>query len=90
MMFGYPILTRSSGSGSRRLDSETTALLKTCDHISRFSESGYAQAMGWKDGKFVVLVHANSHQEIDRALGLGYRFLRRFPFSYYRIKFLNS
>jgi len=68
--FGYPILTQSSGSGSKRLDSETTALLKTCNDISRFNESGYAQAMGWKDGKFVVLVHANSQHEIDVALGL--------------------
>ena len=70
MTFGYPILTTASNYTSRRLDTETIRLLKECDDISQFSESGWAQAMGFKGGKFHVLVHANSQHEINVALGL--------------------
>ena len=59
---------------TKRLTSETVALLKECDDINTFTEAGWFYAFGWKEGKLHVKVHCNSQSEYESAMGLrGYK-----------------
>lgn len=55
---------------TKRLTSETIALLKSCDDISTFTEAGWFFAYGWKDKVLIVKVHCNSLAEYENAMGL--------------------
>lgn len=65
------LLNRSSSVPSTvKLTTESIALLKRADSISRFQECGWSYAMGFKGRDVLVTVQANSQEEIDIALGL--------------------
>ena len=72
-MIEHPIqfLFTSSVSTTEPLTDQSAAKLRAADHVERYHESGWACITGFdKDQRVTVMVHANSDDAINRALGL--------------------
>ena len=64
-------LFTSSVSTTEPLTDKSAEKLRAAHHVERYHECGWACITGFdKDQRVTVMVHANSDEAIDRALGL--------------------